>query len=194
MRKGWKKLSFDLLLPLMVVLTLGLQIRSYRADDRMNFRLGKSIYEFRSHRGKIRIGNGQWLDDWRKQQRATDAQTKSVDEQVRAILKRQELLTAKLRQSGQSLSLDEQAELQRMTSEVSRLLASRPVPAPGPSERIFFTLPYSALLLPVFLAFSIRAFRQARASTRTEQGRCTTCGYDMRATPGRCPECGFQPG
>lgn len=39
-------------------------------------------------------------------------------------------------------------------------------------------------------ALGLLAFRQTR---RPRAGCCSTCGYDLRATPDRCPECGAVP-
>ena len=44
-----------------------------------------------------------------------------------------------------------------------------------------------ALLSLTRVAFVIRRYRGSR------QGRCRSCGYDLRATPDRCPECGTVP-
>lgn len=43
--------------------------------------------------------------------------------------------------------------------------------------------------LPV-VVYSRRFHRWYRMRERLAAGRCTTCGYDLRASPDRCPECG----
>ena len=61
-----------------------------------------------------------------------------------------------------------------------------------PRLGIYFVPHWMPLLafagLPACRATAI--IRRRRAGT---SGRCTTCGYDLRATPDRCPECGSQP-
>lgn len=62
-----------------------------------------------------------------------------------------------------------------------------PAPKPGAFE---CRVPWWFLLL-VFLTFPAVTFRALwRARRRQRVGLCSSCGYDMRATPNRCPECG----
>lgn len=64
------------------------------------------------------------------------------------------------------------------------------IDAPGLTDRIIW-LPFwllAAVSLPLPTVSLVRWIRNRR---RRRPGRCTACGYDLRAATDRCPECGM---
>jgi hypothetical protein len=59
----------------------------------------------------------------------------------------------------------------------------------GPTHcAVIFPFWFAALLTAgVPAAWTVERARRGR---RVKEGRCHSCGYDLRATPDRCPECG----
>jgi hypothetical protein len=59
---------------------------------------------------------------------------------------------------------------------------------PAPETVIRACAPGWAIVVATMMLPAFGLWRYLRCGDRT--GLCTTCGYDLRATPDRCPECG----
>lgn len=67
-------------------------------------------------------------------------------------------------------------------------------PAPATYSRVqrvrSLTVPWAWPAALFGLLPALAAVRYIRTHHRVRPGRCTRCGYDLRASPRRCPECG----
>jgi Polysaccharide biosynthesis/export protein len=55
------------------------------------------------------------------------------------------------------------------------------------------SFPHWIVALPCSVLPGFRLLTSTRRRLRKRANCCTTCGYDLRATPDRCPECGTEP-
>jgi hypothetical protein len=63
--------------------------------------------------------------------------------------------------------------------------------APGWNvHAIEYEIHYWPLTFLLAIAPATRVIAEFRRRRRLAAGHCTSCGYDLRATPDRCPECG----
>jgi hypothetical protein len=65
---------------------------------------------------------------------------------------------------------------------------SNSILAPGGGFKVVVPYWFVALLFATVFAGSVVVRRRGRPV-----GTCSSCGYDLRATPNRCPECGAKP-
>ena len=56
-----------------------------------------------------------------------------------------------------------------------------------------FVVPHGAIASASSILPGGWVLARVLARRRRKAGLCSSCGYDLRATPGRCPECGTMP-
>jgi hypothetical protein len=55
------------------------------------------------------------------------------------------------------------------------------------------TIPLAAIFFPALFLPALRTRQGIKRRCQSKGNFCTSCGYDLRATPDRCPECGTVP-
>ena len=66
-------------------------------------------------------------------------------------------------------------------------------PSSAPSSAVVLHVPHWFWLALATIPMLRRAWQWQRTVRWNHEGRCSACGYDLRATPDRCPECGAEP-
>jgi hypothetical protein len=175
---GMKRHAFSvaaLMSLLLCVATAVLWVRSYRTDDRYGFHHGWTV---RSYIGGVHVVRGYYFASWGYESFPVGffppvywCTEYPLDE---IGWERWGFAVAKGRQLSLGIGDDPATDVQyiAMTAVV---------------------VPYWFIVTVFLVAPAIWIFARARRRRALRQGRCPTCGYDLRATPDRCPECGTIP-
>jgi hypothetical protein len=85
---------------------------------------------------------------------------------------------------------DNAYDMARLPHELLGLGWGQMPDAPPWYPRPGIQVPHSYVAFILAILPALRLHRFVRSRRRANQGLCSSCGYDLRASPERCPECG----
>ncbi|MDB5292911.1 MAG: hypothetical protein JWL69_4152 [Phycisphaerales bacterium] len=201
---------FTLLSALSLVLcvaTLVLWVRSYRHMDGFSFWTSQGLQELRTRNGSLFLDNEpqrqldcQPLEKIGRRYAALISTLRELNRQEHEAMAEWQKDPDRFKQGGAAGPVSRvvdarlktepaMAELSRMREVYTEWDRKAPVSPPaGRSVSLYSVLIATAALPMAWLALMLHTARVT--ARRKAANKCTSCGYDLRATPGRCPECG----